>query len=1111
MEHCRKRIEELVRGEGGEAELPKDENEYLIKQLLKNVIEIVKLTNRVSTNCLYENRVDVMSNDEQAKQIQRDLLKTVHDLLLYSSSEKTKSSLTWELNGDHLTLANNYHIISTTLEEILSRAKDCFRFFHVKDKETSLLSCKNSKLEKNSPPEFASSQRGEGKPANTHSKGKTKPGRNHNGKKSNKDPNLQAQTGEEGERDNAFQIIFQSNILHVQSESEESTSEKANEKKTKKEISKNEKKRRSSSPKWKEKSEENPQMMDNLSPFRKISRKTQYAWLHLINNHATFFIPRLPVKHNRLADLERGLIEAVKSMQSYIQKKRKILQYRELFNGNKLKHISCGDILGEIFEEDKLGDVAEGTVKEVKASQLCSSSGGSSEEPIIPQERLTSPPDESFFWKMLKRLDKDINKCNPQFSNLGHPYSYEINDMLSRYHERDESVSPFVKVPPELPLPVQVNEKECKMVSSEGELIDMVNTIKAGCTKMSLSLVMNYKSTYRGFTSLILVGTEECDYILDALHIFEQMHALNEVTTDPNILKIVYKSKSIIPVMQRDFSIYFVNIIDISVCSDFLNVRNSLAFLVHNYFHVSVNSAGQGFNALTRPLSTDAVQNLRMPFHYLYYLFEYVKTDLYFNYIFAHYRREGQTEGGGEAEREAKDEENAMDAIDSMDAEDAMDTLQRLIDRDGPPRSNIYVHFENIKFENTSEEEQKYGEEIIRKVFRESNKMCLLEYKVKDVCDVEKTKEKIKRIIKTSYYNSSSCDPLIENILTWREKLAKKNDESPDSIINIHTIISIILNMPTSISSLKNNIIPMSNLMSENLEALFEIIIKSSLKKKTNLQFYRNFIQNEKPNISNCSNEQELNSMQCPVPREERSGLGGEAADGEGEANGILIVPPRMHFQSISEGAHPPEGDEEGAGDSISDCNSAGDGDDDDDAPRCAPHSRRDGRGDELEAHEEGGTPTASAPDQTFTLERTFFGDDESDEEASEKRKTFGGKNGKYENYALLSSLLSYVKEKNQKRCKTSEHPVKEENVKTEEEEAEMQKQRTTYKSVKRQLPLDIADNSFGQKKIKPIQQQQQQQQQQQHQSYSEQYNIKNAKGLYSKNILSEMNKKWNG
>ncbi|CAA9989652.1 exosome complex exonuclease RRP6, putative [Plasmodium knowlesi strain H] len=1123
MENCSKRIEELVRGKGGEVELLKNENDYLINQLLKNVMEIVKQTNRLTTNCLYESRVDVMSNDEEIKKVQRDLLKTVHDLLVYSSNEKTKNSLTCELDGDHLNLANNYHIISNTLYEIMTRSKDCFRFFHVKDKEASMLTCKSSKLEENFLPEFDSSprmcgsQRGGSKPTDSYSeeeeddnsKGRTNPDSNHNHTRS-EDTNLNARSGEEEERDNTFQLIYQSNILHVQSESEGSYTEKTNEKKTKKEMSKSSKKRRLS--KRKMKNEETLQMVDNFSPFRKGSRKIQYAWLHLINNYITFFIPRLTVKHNRLTDLERGFVEAVECLHSYIQKKKKLLQHKELFNSNKLRHINCGDIFREIFKEDEVEDSGEGRVEdssegrmeEVKTPHSYSSLDDSSEDLTMIQERLTSSPDEYFFWKMLKRLDKDINRYAPKYSNLGHPYSYEINDMINRYHEWDESVSPFLKVIPELKKPLELSEKECKIISTEGELLEMVRTIKSMCTKMSLSPVVNYKNTYRGFTSLILVGTEECDYIIDTLYMFEKIHELNDITTDPNILKILYKSKNIIPVMQKDFSIYFVNMIDISVCSDFLSVRNSLHYLVHNYFHVNVNSAGNGLNALTRPLSPDLVSNLRMPFHYLYYLFEYVKTDLYFNYIFAQYRRPNHAEGEGECEMDtvdAMDGLDAMDAMDGMDAVDAIDTLERLLDQDRSPQRNVYVHFENIKFEDTSEEERKYGEEIIRKVFRESNKMCLLEYKVKDMCDVEKTKEKIKTIIKTSNYNSNSCDTLIENILLWREKLAKKNDEPPDSIINIHTIISIILNMPTSISSLKNNIIPMSNQMSENLETLFEIIIKSNMKKKTNPQFYRNFIQNEKTEICDCNSEEELNSVQLPFAREMSGGAGGELIDGVDETNGMLIVPPKMHFQSISEEAqrdvHSPHGGEDYGGYSDADGNVDCDGDD----PSYAPRGECDGCGNEQEAHEEGGNPTASAPDQTFTLEKTFFGHDQSDEEANKKCKNIDSRNAKYENYALLSSLLSYVKEKNQKMCKTSEHSdERDENVKTEEDGAHMQKQRTTYKSVKRQLPKDIAKNNSGPKKIKQIQ----------HQSYNQQYNIKNKKGLYSKNILSEMNKKWN-
>ncbi|GAW82590.1 exosome complex exonuclease RRP6 [Plasmodium gonderi] len=1163
MDHCSKKIEELIKGNIDKGEIESNEKSYLIKGLVKNIIEIVKLTNRLSTNCLYGNKLDAMSNDAEIKNLQNDLLKAAYDLIFYSSSEKTKSMITCDCENGYLTIANNYHIISATLDEIFTRSKECFRFFNIQNKDTPILTCKNSKIldkhftrnssqnnEQNYCTNFLSSNVDE-QVQEKEEKKKQKIDRDfeeetqkggrytRSSNNSNVTPFIEDKKEqptmfindqnsiiitphtrigeaeekevEEEEERNAFQLIVNAKILKVQSESEDSSLDKKCQsnkgKKVKKEIDKTYKKK--STPNAKIKNEENIEIRNDMNPYKYISNKTQNSWLHLINNYATVFIPRVIFKYNKLTDLEHDLVEAVKLQEGYIKKKQKVLNLWSRFNCGKLRHVSCEEIIRDIFQEDPLGydspsEEEEQTAQMGQSGQMGNpgksrdqsesknrdTNNGSLGEMARPYspcsssdcvvENYSSPMDDDFFWKMLKKLNKDINKYEHKYSFLNHPYRYEINDIINQYDKMDQNISHFVKVNSELHKPMDINKKVYKIIYNKIQLEKMVNIIKKDCDQVSLSIVVNYKNTYRGFTCLILIGTKDIDYIIDVLNMYEDMHILNEITTDSRILKILYKSENILSFLQKDFSVYFVNIVDIFVCSNYLNIKNSLPYLVHNYFHVSVNSAGQGTNLLKRPLSPDTVHNLRMHFHYLYYLFEYIKTDLYFNYIFSKY-------GGIDAEDTTEHINRAnLDLQINQDEKDVQkeqlhlsETEERIVQtasikqEESKGKRNIYVNFENIRFSGISEEEQKYGQEIIRTVFTDSNRICLLQYKIKEVCDVKKTKDQIKTIIKTSYYNYTSCDNLIENILTWREKLAKKNDESPDSIINIHTIISIILNMPTSISSLKNNIIPLSNIISENLEALFEIIIKSNIKKKKNLHFYQNYIQNEKSQPYDKNEEAEINSMKFPFLHEVENSISTYTS------KDILIDPPKMHFQSISEGAQQEE--------------------------ILRPHrddmhsSSNDGCNTNPKECNEAGENLTSNVDEVFTLERTFFSNDKNGESIKNEFRSHGSRDIKYEHYAQLSSLINYVKKRKWDVRKVFEESKQVEEVKKEDVD-EIEKEKNIDKNTKRQLPENPAHRDANQKKIKQVK----------HKSYVQEYNIKNRKGIYSSNILTEMNKKWN-
>ncbi|CRH01429.1 exosome complex exonuclease RRP6, putative [Plasmodium relictum] len=1096
MEHCSKKIEELLKDKLC-INSENDENNYLVKKLLNNVVDIVKLTNRLSLNCLYKNGLDIISNNLEIKDLKNNLLKTIYDLLLYSSSDKTKNILKISYENDFSILQNNYHIISSILEDIFNRSNDCFRFFDVENKDKSIFTCKylknlnsqninnlynkNNCFNENIPIE--KDQKISIKSQNVKDEEEKKKKKKKDNKiitlneleeKENEnkskeiinvnqyedqdkikeeieDNNINSEinsTDDDGENEkekNNFKEIIIIENENEKKENYDKNSIKNSFENVKKVIDKNSKKNKSMF--RKKKKEKDNIKKNNIFTVKGNLHKVQNSWLHLTNNYAKFFIPRILFKYNKLMDLDQNLKEAVKVQEYYIKKKKLLLYYHESFKNNELKY-SSSEIIDEIFNDNELNEMSEIKNEETyNINSYCSTECSS----VLKYNGVI---DEDFFSKMLKKLHKDINKYYYRFYNLSHPYEYEINNIIQLYKKGDKDILKFLEVNYELTNPLGINEKKYEVIDNKDDLIKMINTIKLENDRISIMVRINYKKSYRGFVSLILVGTKTIDYIIDVFNMFEDIFLLNEITTDPRILKITYDLKNVILFLQKDFSVYLVNAIDILICSNYLNLKNTLSNLVHNYFNVNVNSIRSYSNFLTRPLTPDVINILRSSFYYLYYLFDYVKIDLYFNYIFNSYKNDLKIDlkqedldnnSKDEINNEAKIYREKVDKNEIKNIENCSDKNNKvndvsnlevnvLYDNDIINKKNIYVNFEKIKFYDLSEHEKKYGEEIMKKVFIDSNNVCLTKIEIKEVCDIIKTNEQIKKIIKNSY-NSNCCDNLINNLLVWRENLSKKVDEPPDNIINIHNIISIILNMPTSISSLKNNIVPLSNVISENLETLFEIITKSNIK-KPNSHFYLNYIQNDTAN-NNCIGEEIT-----PI----KYSMNNKKINNENYKDSIIL--PNLYFQSICQ-----ENKIQSNEQNFNHLNSQN-----------------------IIQYDQQNVYHVNSKKATFALEKTFFSESEEDNMFKNKNN-----NTKNESYILLSSLINSMKERNEKISKFNQN--------------KHIKKITTEVPTKKSIDKKKKKNNNSRKKKKTV-----------NQSYNQQYNIKKSKVQYSKNILNEMN-----
>ncbi|SOV25217.1 exosome complex exonuclease RRP6 [Plasmodium sp. DRC-Itaito] len=1163
MEECSRKLEELLKqkekglaqdvsnvnnNNKGNNYINSNNNHCLMKELLNNVVDIIKLTNKISYNSLYNDNIDVLRNNNvNIKNLQNDLLKIVYDLLYHSSNEMKQKELVNIKNDDNCSfLKDNYHIISSTLEEIYIRIRHSFLFFH-KDMQifTDKYNNNNNNNDYNTNKDISSYQRNNNyiniEHYNITDKKFLEQNKNENilnhhiinnkneqndiiqlvKNKTIKDENKVYVNDEDiviikddDDKDNDLKKININDNQHISEHekihynnhcndisAQENTKRFHHEDiKTKKDINKNHVKNYNNSNNnmkdnksynnmmnvkiqkniKKKKKDKKIKNKTDIEFFKEYSNKIQNGWLHLTNNYSKYFIPRIPFKYNQLVQLEDNLIEAMKWQEDNIKKKLILLNMQRNYENDELENINVNDIINKIFDnnsnnnnnmlDNNVDDYNNKYNEEHINDQTFIDDDKNSEHSFVSSDiSLSSYKDDvnkELFHKLLKKLNKEINKYSYKFNNLNHPYKYEIENIIKEYRNYDNNLkfSNFLQINNELKKLEDINKKSYKIIDNKNDLINMINDIKLNYPekKISIMIKVNYKRTYRGFTSIIMIGTNNMNYIIDVFNIFQDLYVINDITTDPNILKIMYNAPNIITQLQKDFSIYFVNIFDIAICCNYLNLKNDLNYLIYNYFNTILyykNKILQNI-LITRPIEPDMVDLIQNEFSFLYDLFDYIKMDVYYNFIFNSNKIE--TSEHMQIQNDNVDE-NCDNASEYHSKEEQIQIYKDDEDtKDNINKQHIYVNFQTLKCNDISEEEKKNGEQIIRNIFIESNLLCHNMVKLKNVCNIEKTKEHIKNIVNTSY-NINACDNLIYNILYWREELAKKLDETPDSIINIHNIISILLNMSTTLSSLKNNIIPLSNIISENLETLLEIIIKSSMheKKQNHNQFYDDYINNQNDNINDDQNNIKL------YTHNKNNNL-------YSHNNIDSVILTNLHFHYISN-------------------------------DQKTLHKTNDTHKDTLHNEETEVDHSNINIKNSFLLEQTLFSDDENDKSYINNINYIKNLNIikrnpylKHKEYSSQPKLIHLNKNSHINNFNTNDNYN--ENIKN-SSVVKKSIDKNIYKSIDKSMDKSM-DKSIeknihnNKKKDKNI-----------YQSYNQQYNIKKTKGLYSKNILSEIDR----
>lgn len=200
-----------------------------------------------------------------------------------------------------------------------------------------------------------------------------------------------------------------------------------------------------------------------------------------------------------------------------------------------------------------------------------------------------------------------------------HPYEYELDMFVPPNDQLKKSEPVKYKSMEETPLVMIKELSDIKL------LLEDLKRYK----EIAVDLEHHSYRSFQGITCLMQISTGDTDYLIDTLSLRSELHELNEIFTKPSILKVFHGADLDIQWLQKDLSLYIVNMFDTHQAAKQLNLPYlSLAYLLKHYCHVDPNKYFQMADWRIRPLPEKLVKYAREDTHYLLYIKDVLKNAL---------------------------------------------------------------------------------------------------------------------------------------------------------------------------------------------------------------------------------------------------------------------------------------------------------------------------------------------------------------------------------------------------------------------------------------------------------------------------------------------------
>lgn len=202
---------------------------------------------------------------------------------------------------------------------------------------------------------------------------------------------------------------------------------------------------------------------------------------------------------------------------------------------------------------------------------------------------------------------------------FAHPYQHELDHLTIP----DRLLS---KSEPQMFRPME--ETKCSFIDTLEELVELNETL-GKVSEFAVDLEHHSYRSFLGLTCLMQISTREQDYIIDGLELRGELYLLNEVFTDPAIVKVFHGADSDIEWLQKDLGLYVVNMFDTHQASRALqHARHSLDHLLQQLCHVKSDKRFQLADWRIRPLPEEMFEYARADTHYLLYIYDRLRGEL---------------------------------------------------------------------------------------------------------------------------------------------------------------------------------------------------------------------------------------------------------------------------------------------------------------------------------------------------------------------------------------------------------------------------------------------------------------------------------------------------
>lgn len=247
-----------------------------------------------------------------------------------------------------------------------------------------------------------------------------------------------------------------------------------------------------------------------------------------------------------------------------------------------------------------------------------------------PQISFKTPVDNSNNTPFEPRLKYKPNSIKPlailpEYGDNGeiesylHPYEFELN----KFEVPKSQLCEVVPIPA-----MDIESTPLDFINNEEQLKTLMNELK-DVKEIGVDLEHHNYRTFQGITCLMQLSTRKKDYIIDTITLRDELHILNEIFTKPDVVKVFHGADFDVEWLQRDLSLYVVNMFDTHQAAKRIGVaRLSLSFLLKHYCDIDADKTYQLADWRIRPLPLELITYARGDTHHLLYIYDLMKNEL---------------------------------------------------------------------------------------------------------------------------------------------------------------------------------------------------------------------------------------------------------------------------------------------------------------------------------------------------------------------------------------------------------------------------------------------------------------------------------------------------